>query len=64
MKPKQIVVLSLLVLGVIVILQNTQVVTFRFLFWNLTMSRIILLLIILGIGVTAGYLWGRGKYGA
>jgi len=63
MRPKYIAVLSLLVLGVIVILQNTRVVTFRFLFWNLTMSRIIFLLIILGIGIVAGYVWGRGRHG-
>jgi len=61
MKPKQVVVFSLLVLGVIVILQNTEIATFRFLFWNLTMSRIIFLPMVFAAGAAAGYLLGRGK---
>lgn len=46
----------LIALSVMFVLQNTQVVEIRFLFWTLTMSRVLLILLVLGIGVLVGWL--------
>ena len=48
-------VLALVLLFAIVILQNTQIVDIRVLFWQLSMSRIILLLFSLVVGFVVGY---------
>ncbi|MFC2105147.1 lipopolysaccharide assembly protein LapA domain-containing protein [Candidatus Bipolaricaulota bacterium] len=48
-------VLTLVLLFAIIILQNTQVVDIRVLFWQLSMSRIILLLFSLVVGFVVGY---------
>jgi putative membrane protein len=42
----------------IFILQNTQVVEIEFLFWKLSLSRVILLLGALFIGILAGLFFG------
>jgi uncharacterized integral membrane protein len=55
MKFKLILVAVLAVLAGIVIMQNTQVVTFRLLFWQLTMSQILLLLVTLVVGFALGW---------
>jgi uncharacterized integral membrane protein len=55
MKAKSIIAVILLVLILVVIFQNTEVVSFRFLFWQISMSRIIWLLLVLIIGFAAGY---------
>ncbi len=62
MKFKLIVICVLAGLAAIILLQNTQVVSFQLLFWSVSMSRIIFfgLLILLGFGI--GYLCGR-KHG-
>jgi len=54
-------VLALVLLFVIIILQNTQVVDIRVLFWYLSMSRIILLLFSLMVGFVIGYYVRRGR---
>ena len=59
MKPKTIAMLVLGGLLLIILLQNTQVVSVRFLFWKLSMSRIILLPLILLIGFIIGFFVGR-----
>jgi uncharacterized integral membrane protein len=46
------------ILGVI-LLQNTQVVEMQILFWNVSMSRIILLPLIFLSGLAIGYFWGK-----
>ncbi len=56
MKFKTGVILVLTVLFLIIIFQNTQVVSIRLLFWQLTMSRIIWLFIVMIIGFAMGYL--------
>jgi len=61
MKPKMILIISLSVLGGIILLQNTQVVSFHILFWKISMSCIIFFSILLSIGFAAGYYFGR-KY--
>jgi putative membrane protein len=55
MRAKTVVIVVALILLLIVVLQNTQVVTLRFLFWNLTMSRVILLPLVGLIGLILGY---------
>ena len=52
---KGVIILVLVVLCLVVFFQNTEVVTFRLFFWELTMSRIILLLITLVLGIIIGY---------
>ena len=64
MSVKGVVILVLVVLCLVVFFQNTEVVTFKIFFWELTMSRIVLLLITLIVGVVIGYViatLGRGK---
>jgi len=59
MKPKNIALICLGVLFLVVLLQNTQVVNIRFLFWKLSMSRIILLPIVMLIGFVIGFFVGK-----
>lgn len=61
MKPKMILSLAAGSVVMIVLLQNTQVVTLKLLFWEISMSRIILLPLILLCGVGLGFFLGR-KY--
>ncbi|KPJ48938.1 MAG: hypothetical protein AMJ41_03940 [candidate division Zixibacteria bacterium DG_27] len=56
MKPKTVIILIIAALFLIILLQNTQVVTLRLYFWQLTMSRIILLVVTLLIGFIVGYI--------
>ena len=58
-----ITVLSLVLVFVIVVLQNTQVVQIRLLFWTLSMSRIVLLLFALCVGGAVGYYVARRDRG-
>jgi putative membrane protein len=55
---KTAVVLTLLVIFIIFVLQNTQVVEIEFLFWKMSLSRVILLLGALFIGILAGLFFG------
>jgi len=59
MRVRSVVILVLLLLFLVVVVQNTEVVSVRVLFWDLTMSRIILLAISLAVGVIVGFLLGR-----
>lgn len=59
MKPKIIVGIVLGVLFIIFLLQNTQVISIRLLFWKLSMSRIIFLPLILLLGFVIGFFIGR-----
>ena len=56
MKPMTIVILVLIALFVIILVQNTQVVTLRLLFWKIGMSQIILVPLTMLIGFVIGYL--------
>jgi uncharacterized integral membrane protein len=56
MKPKTIVVLILAVLLLIILLQNTQIVTLKLFFWEIGMSRIILIPLIAFIGFVIGFI--------
>lgn len=59
MKPKTIAILILVGILLIILLQNTQVVSVRFLFWELNMSRIILLPLTMVMGFVIGFFVGR-----
>lgn len=50
-----ILVTAGIALFVVFMLQNTDIVTVNFLFWHLQLSRSILLLVVLLIGVLIGY---------
>lgn len=56
METKKIIYLLIAFLLLIILLQNTQIVTVNLFFWEISMSRVILLLLMLGLGFIAGYL--------
>jgi uncharacterized integral membrane protein len=58
---RTVITIILLIIFTIFILQNTSVVEIKFLFWELSMSRVLILLGALLIGVLVGLLIGRGK---
>ena len=64
MKPKLIVFVLLAALMITVIFQNTEVVTLRVLFWQLSMSRIILLLLAVVTGFVMGFIATKVRRGA
>jgi putative membrane protein len=49
--------LSLVLVGVVILftLQNTQVVEVRLLFWTLSMSRVLLIILLLVVGAVLGW---------
>lgn len=59
MKAKYIIMLISGILIFFVLLQNTQVVSIRFLFWKLSMSRIIMLPLLMVVGFIGGFFVGR-----
>lgn len=59
MKPKWVIILILLVFVIILIVQNTQVIVYRFLFWQVGASQIMLVPLVLLVGFVIGYLVGR-----
>ena len=57
MRTAKIVTLLLAALAAgILIAQNTEVVDFNVLFWRVSMSRIVLLLLAMGIGFVTGFI--------
>jgi len=56
MKPRTIVVLVLIGLFLIILAQNAQVVTLRLLFWEIGMSQIILLPLVMVMGFILGFI--------
>lgn len=59
MRPKVIGGLVLLVLLVIFVAQNTATVTYRFLFWSVSMSQVILFPLAALVGFLLGFLMGN-----
>jgi len=59
MSAKTIFILIILTAFLVVLLQNTQVVELRLLFWKISMSRIILFPLTLFLGVIIGLILGR-----
>lgn len=62
MKFKTSVAIGLILLIVIFTIQNTEVVSIKFLFWQLSMSRVLVLLSCFILGLVTGMLiFGRHK---
>ncbi len=57
-------ILFILLIGVVLVfvIQNTQVVEVKFLFWKMAMSRALILLITLAIGLVGGWLLTLPKH--
>ncbi len=53
---KLILTLALVFLMTVFVLQNTTVVEIRFLFWTVSMSRALLIVLLLATGVLIGWL--------
>jgi uncharacterized integral membrane protein len=58
MAPKRIIIIILGVVFLTILLQNTQVVTLNLLFWQISMSRIIFIPLVLLIGIIIGFILG------
>lgn len=59
MKAKTIAVFVMAGLVLIILLQNTKVISLRFFFWELSMSQVILLPLIMLAGFLAGFFVAR-----
>lgn len=56
MKTKMIVTGVLAFMVLVFLLQNTAIVSIQFLFWSVSMSRSLLILLFIGVGVVIGWL--------
>lgn len=61
MKSKTIIILVLFVLAVVIIIQNSEMVTLQLFFWKIMMSRIIFMVGLLAIGFVLGILVTKRK---
>lgn len=61
MKFKLSLSIVLLLLVVIFTLQNTEVVTIKFLIWDFALSRALMIFLLLGIGILIGSFLGSCK---
>jgi putative membrane protein len=59
MKLKGIIAIIFVVLVLVIVIQNTQVVTLQLFFWSVHMSRIVLILVTFAFGVVFGYVIAR-----
>jgi len=59
MKAKLLIVAVLLALIIILLVQNTQEVIFRFYFWRVSMSQVILVPLAVLVGFLFGYFIAR-----
>jgi len=59
MRLKFIIMLALIALFLIILIQNTQVVTLRLFFWKVGMSQIILIPVTMAIGFVIGFIVAR-----
>ncbi len=59
MRARTVIIIVLAILSLTLVAQNTQVVQFRLWFWDLTMSRVLLLAGSLAVGIVIGLLLGR-----
>lgn len=59
MKAKKILFSVIIFILLVILIQNTQVVNINILFWTISMSQIILLLLIILFSFALGYLSGR-----
>jgi uncharacterized integral membrane protein len=56
MKPKVVVILILVALFLIILIQNTQIVTYRLYFWKISISQIILVPLVALFGFIVGFI--------
>jgi uncharacterized integral membrane protein len=63
LKPKLVLILIVAVLALIVLLQNTEVVTFHFLFWSKEISQIVLVVLTLALGFALGFIVAKFNRG-
>lgn len=56
MKWKWVVIGIIFVLVVILLIQNQQVVVYRFFFWQLAISQVILVPVLVAMGFVAGFI--------
>ncbi|WP_455207352.1 lipopolysaccharide assembly protein LapA domain-containing protein [Kaarinaea lacus] len=64
MNTKLIVALCLVLLIILFTIQNTEVVTLRFLFWQLSISRVLMIFFVFTIGAAVGWItsvWSRHR---
>ena len=59
MRARTVIIIVLCILSLTLVAQNTQVVSFKLWFWDLTMSRVLMLAGSLSVGVIIGLLLGR-----
>ncbi len=59
MNAKIVLIIIILVLFLIITLQNTEVASFKILFWDIEMSRIVFIFIAVLVGFIAGYVVGK-----
>ena len=60
-KPRQIIILILVILCPVILFQNMEMVTIRLLFWNISMSRILMMMFFLMTGFFIGFFTSRPK---
>jgi len=58
MNIKMVIALILLILVVIFTLQNSEQVNINFLFWHVTLSRALMLFLVLAVGLIVGWFLG------
>ena len=61
MKIKAVIITVLIMILFTIIVQNTEAVPFKLLFWELSLSMIVWLLLVLIIGFVLGYIIGTIK---
>ena len=62
MNVKNILLIVLVILALIIIFQNTEVVTFHLLIWQISMSRIVMLSFLLLMGFILGILFTSSAF--
>ena len=56
MKTRPVILTILIILAIILMIQNKQTVSIQLLFWAVNMPRVLLIVIILLVGFTIGYI--------
>ena len=63
MEGKLVLIIVLIALALIIMFQNKDVVSFRILFWAVSISKILMILMILIVGFAIGYVTAKIKRG-
>lgn len=59
MKAKNIIIIILVIVALILIAQNTRIVPLQLLFWQIWMSQIVLVILMLAIGFAIGFILAK-----